>query len=529
MALISDSHALVPSELSPEAFIVFRKLKWYSTRFIQRAKKAFVNNVHNARIEWKKLRKEMQAIVQRKKIVGRRAKSVVQGARSQLNFGDQNIQRLTTLSLSNRSFWGSSSDECDSGNPPGQLNFEYLEHDQPFSREPLVDKGSMDGFRSFMLGSFMVLRCNSLLRAADSWLWLLQVNHPDFCSGISISVTENLKVAVIYHLQVGFQWHGFLYIDTNGSNSSKSGCLLSNLSLSVYTLTSSKFHSGILMKSINLKKFLLVVVTKMLYYAPIMADTGGKKGNRHDIPFHMVSFLVMLMALKRSLRACVLMAFPTSPSPVHSDTPGMASNVSEAAIDSRFITVKKINILLDDTNYLLWRQQVILAVKTHNLQQFLDSSTTPPPRQILSEDGVLQDNLAFSRFQQQDCALASWLLSSVSAAVLPHLIGLESCAQIWNALLRVCEVISDQEYTAAARSLWFYHRTMKQLLLLLTASQVALQYTRSNTILLDAEAKTKCCLLSELPGSVNLVISCKSQLGGPETSIHPTISSLIKW
>ncbi|MBA0813352.1 hypothetical protein Gohar_027211, partial [Gossypium harknessii] len=96
---------------------------------------------------------------------GRRANSVVQGARSQLNIGDQNIQRLTTLSHNNRSFRGSSSDESDSSNPPSQLNFEYLEHDQPFSREPLVDK------------------------------------------------------------------------DTNGSNSSKSGCLLSNLSLSVYTLT----------------------------------------------------------------------------------------------------------------------------------------------------------------------------------------------------------------------------------------------------------------------------------------------------
>ncbi|MBA0841325.1 hypothetical protein Goarm_003821, partial [Gossypium armourianum] len=70
----------------------------------------------------------------------RRANSVVQGARSQLNIGDQNIQRLTTLSHNNRSFRSSSSDESDSSNPPSQFNFEYLEHDQPFSREPLVDK-----------------------------------------------------------------------------------------------------------------------------------------------------------------------------------------------------------------------------------------------------------------------------------------------------------------------------------------------------------------------------------------------------
>ncbi|KAH1046320.1 hypothetical protein J1N35_037104 [Gossypium stocksii] len=168
MALIGDSHALVPLELSREAFIVFKKLK----------------------LEWEKLCKEMQATVQRKKIVGRRANSVVQGARSQLNIGDQNIQRLTTLSPSNRSFRGSSSDESDRGHPPGQLNFEYLEHDQPFSREPLVDKIPLRTF-GLVFYKFKVSfwnpdevhksqKGNSLLRAADNWLWLLQVNHPGF-------------------------------------------------------------------------------------------------------------------------------------------------------------------------------------------------------------------------------------------------------------------------------------------------------------------------------------------------------------
>ncbi|KAL4289974.1 hypothetical protein GQ457_14G016550 [Hibiscus cannabinus] len=210
--------------------------------------------------------------------MGKRANNVVQGARSQLKVADSNIERLTRLSLRNRSFGGSSSDENDSCNPPGQqqLIFEYLEHDQPFSREPFADKIavlasrfpslktyrscdlspsswisvawypiyripmgqtlqnldacfltyhslstplpgtgiSMDGFpfRGFNVREFpganmslkMPLptfglafykfkvsfwnpdevnepqRANSLLRAADNWLQLLQVNHPDF-------------------------------------------------------------------------------------------------------------------------------------------------------------------------------------------------------------------------------------------------------------------------------------------------------------------------------------------------------------
>lgn len=38
---------------------------------------------------------------------------------------------------------GSSSDESDTCSPPGQLVFEYLERDPPFSREPLADKASL--------------------------------------------------------------------------------------------------------------------------------------------------------------------------------------------------------------------------------------------------------------------------------------------------------------------------------------------------------------------------------------------------
>ncbi|KAL4386756.1 hypothetical protein GQ457_09G024310 [Hibiscus cannabinus] len=209
--------------------------------------------------------------------MGRRANHVVQGSQSQLNVADSNIERLTRLSLRNRSFRGSSSDESDGCNPPGQqLIFEYLEHDQPFSREPLADKIavlasrfpslktyrscdlspsswvsvawypiyripmgptlqnldacfltyhslstpppgasiSMDGlpFRGFNVKEFHAAnmslkiplptfglafyrfkvsfwnpdevnesqKANSLLRAADSWLRLLQVSHPDF-------------------------------------------------------------------------------------------------------------------------------------------------------------------------------------------------------------------------------------------------------------------------------------------------------------------------------------------------------------
>lgn len=47
---------------------------------------------------------------------------------------------------------GSSSDESEICDPPGHLIFEYLEHDAPFSREPLADKVSLPLFNRLTYG-----------------------------------------------------------------------------------------------------------------------------------------------------------------------------------------------------------------------------------------------------------------------------------------------------------------------------------------------------------------------------------------
>ncbi|KAG8501139.1 hypothetical protein CXB51_003230 [Gossypium anomalum] len=78
----------------------------------------------------------------------------------------------------------------------------------------------------------------------------------------------------------------------------------------------------------------------------------------------------------------------SSSSTVQSITPLMVSNLNDGVIDSHFYSTKKISVLLDDNNYLFWCQQ------------------------LLDDTGLLQENLVFARFEQQDSALASWLLSS---------------------------------------------------------------------------------------------------------------------
>ncbi|KAL4302493.1 hypothetical protein GQ457_10G000020 [Hibiscus cannabinus] len=112
-----------------------------------------------------------------------------------------------------------------------------------------------------------------------------------------------------------------------------------------------------------------------------------------------------------------------------------SSTVSQAS-SNKFFSSKKINVTLDDHNYLLWHQQVYLTVKTHRLLKYIDSKVQPPPHYV-SQNGVDAINPEYELFEEQDGALATWLLSTVSENVLPHLIGLNTASAIWNTLHRL--------------------------------------------------------------------------------------------
>ncbi|MBA0878380.1 hypothetical protein Goshw_018589, partial [Gossypium schwendimanii] len=73
----------------------------------------------------------------------------------------------------------------------------------------------------------------------------------------------------------------------------------------------------------------------------------------------------------------------------------MASQPFAGIADSKFFSIKKVSVLLDDSNYLLWRQQILFDVKAYKLQRFLDLHTVPPPSTVLDDNGVLQENVDF--------------------------------------------------------------------------------------------------------------------------------------
>ncbi|KAG8480127.1 hypothetical protein CXB51_025338 [Gossypium anomalum] len=174
------------------------------------------------------------------------------------------------------------------------------------------------------------------------------------------------------------------------------------------------------------------------------------------------------------------MSRPSSLFAVQSGASRMVSSLSDGVVDGRFPSTKKISVLLDDANYLLWRQQILL-------------------------------------FEQQDRALASWLLSSISPGVLPHLIGLDTSAQLWNAIvdlygikikgycagLASCgEPISDHEHVTAILNV--LPPEYESVIAIVTANSTPYTVQGVTTILLDAEVR-QLSSTYEVPTSANVV------------------------
>ncbi|KAL4290610.1 hypothetical protein GQ457_14G000610 [Hibiscus cannabinus] len=100
---------------------------------------------------------------------------------------------------------------------------------------------------------------------------------------------------------------------------------------------------------------------------------------------------------------------------------------------SHMFSNKRIKVCLDDTNYLLWKQHVVLTIRGLGLEEFIDPDT-PKPAKFVDRAGERVVNPAYTRFVKQDSSLASWLLSTVSSDVLPQLVGAETSAEIWSVI-----------------------------------------------------------------------------------------------
>ena len=87
-----------------------------------------------------------------------------------------------------------------------------------------------------------------------------------------------------------------------------------------------------------------------------------------------------------------------------------------------------LTIRLNDTNYLVWPQQVIAGVKGYGLEGFLFGNIPKPTEFFLGTPPI--PNPEFLIWQRKDQLRVSWLLAFISDNLLVTIIGLHSSNQI---------------------------------------------------------------------------------------------------
>ncbi|KAK5826389.1 hypothetical protein PVK06_021308 [Gossypium arboreum] len=80
-------------------------------------------------------------------------------------------------------------------------------------------------------------------------------------------------------------------------------------------------------------------------------------------------------------------------------------------------------MLVDDGNFLAWKQHVLLMLKTYRLLPFVKGTVTVLPRLISGEDSTPIENMTYAHYEQQGSALSARLLSVVSLSFNNKLIG----------------------------------------------------------------------------------------------------------
>ena len=117
----------------------------------------------------------------------------------------------------------------------------------------------------------------------------------------------------------------------------------------------------------------------------------------------------------------------SSSAPVHNTT------VNSEISSFTFNTLVK----LDQSNFLIWRSQVLASIRGNRLEKFIDDSTTPPPSHIaqrIRDDIRSVENPEFVIWRSQDQVLLGWLLSSMSEGIISLVFNLETSLEVWKAI-----------------------------------------------------------------------------------------------
>ncbi|KAF8390395.1 hypothetical protein HHK36_024921 [Tetracentron sinense] len=100
-----------------------------------------------------------------------------------------------------------------------------------------------------------------------------------------------------------------------------------------------------------------------------------------------------------------------------------------------FVTIK-----LTQSNFLLWKTQVLGLIESQEMMGFIDGEYPIPDRQITIPDTEVVDgknvtiNPAYNLWRRSDRLLRGWITGTLSEEVLGMVVGLETASEVWNTL-----------------------------------------------------------------------------------------------
>ncbi|PKU84686.1 Retrovirus-related Pol polyprotein from transposon TNT 1-94 [Dendrobium catenatum] len=118
--------------------------------------------------------------------------------------------------------------------------------------------------------------------------------------------------------------------------------------------------------------------------------------------------------------------------------------MSEVTIPSQLkflmLNVKAVmNTQLNVDKYLLWKSQVLKLFTANGFEGYLDGSTPKPAKNIVSESRQITPNPQYLTWTLIDQNLAAALYSIISPSLLPYILNLDTCADIWITIERILQ------------------------------------------------------------------------------------------
>lgn len=91
-----------------------------------------------------------------------------------------------------------------------------------------------------------------------------------------------------------------------------------------------------------------------------------------------------------------------------------------------------ISVKLDGNNFLLWKQQIDTAIHGYGLERHLTAEQIPPMFKNIQDVAATILNQEFVNWRRQDQLLMSWILASMSEAMLTRIVGCNFVYEIWE-------------------------------------------------------------------------------------------------